>query len=104
MSGTSNILVTVLIPTRNRPLLLERTLQSVVKNAINHLEVLVVDNNPDLQFSQAAETTVQNFKNAYPGISWQYIHSKKHFASGARNDGLQIARGQFICLLDDDDE
>ncbi|MEO8884656.1 MAG: glycosyltransferase family 2 protein [Mucilaginibacter sp.] len=104
MNGTDNILVTVLIPTRNRPRLLKRTLASVVKNVIKNLEVVVVDNNPDKAFSNAAEKTVKDFKNTYPDINWQYMHSTKEFASGARNDGLKIAKGQFVCLLDDDDE
>jgi glycosyltransferase involved in cell wall biosynthesis len=104
MNGTNSILVTVLIPTRNRPRLLERTLLSVVKNIVKNMEVLVVDNNPDPAFSNAVEKTLQNFERSHPDIAWQYLHSAKPFASGARNDGLKIAKGQFICLLDDDDE
>jgi glycosyltransferase involved in cell wall biosynthesis len=104
MNGTNNILVTVLIPTHNRPRLLERTLLSIVKNTVNNMEVLVVDNNPDYTFSNAVEKTLHNFERSHPDITWQYLHSAKPFASGARNDGLKIAKGQFVCLLDDDDE
>jgi glycosyltransferase involved in cell wall biosynthesis len=104
MTGTNSILVTVLIPTRNRNHLLERTLLSVVKNAVKNMEVLVVDNNADPAFSNAAQKTLQNFERSYPDIAWQYLHSPKPFAAGARNDGLKIAKGQFVCLLDDDDE
>ncbi|MDB5112220.1 MAG: glycosyltransferase family 2 protein [Mucilaginibacter sp.] len=104
MTRAENILVTVLIPTRNRPQLLQRTLASVAQQNITRMEVCVVDNNPDEVFSAAVKQSIYEFERLYPHISWQYFHSPKPFAAGARNDGMKIAKGKYICLLDDDDE
>ena len=100
----ANIIITILIPTRNRVQLLRRTLLSVVKHAVPNMEVCVVDNNSDAVASNMVQQMVDGFEQLYPSINWQHAHSQKPFAAGARNDGIKLARGQYICLLDDDDE
>jgi glycosyltransferase involved in cell wall biosynthesis len=103
MNG-AEILVTILIPTRNRAHLLKRTLISVTQQAIASMEVCIIDNNPDAIASDAVKQMVNEFEQTYPHISWKHFHSNKPFAAGARNDGMKIAKGKYICLLDDDDE
>ena len=104
MYNGADISITVLIPTRNRVQLLRRTLLSVTEQAIPNMEVCVVDNNSDATASNAVQQMVAGFEQLYPAINWVHIHSNKPFAAGARNDGIKIARGKYICLLDDDDE
>ncbi len=99
-----NILLSVIIPTRNRPELLLRALSSVAVQNFSGLEICVVDNNSDEQLSERVQNAVYQFKERFPAISWLYLHSAKPFASGARNDGMQAVVGKYICFLDDDDE
>ncbi|WP_139112941.1 glycosyltransferase family A protein [Mucilaginibacter sp. PPCGB 2223] len=104
MDVTQPAILSVIIPTKNRPYLLVRALQSVVKQTYRHFEVCVVDNNTDEQNSLQVKQTVAEFELQYADINWIYIHSNKKFASGARNDGMAATIGNLIFFLDDDDE
>lgn len=88
------ILVSVIIPTRNRAALLQNAIESVlaVQRHDFDLEVIVVD---DGSTDNTASTVSQ-----YP-VS--YVQTAGLGASGARNTGITIARGDFIAFLDDDD-
>jgi glycosyltransferase involved in cell wall biosynthesis len=96
--------ISVIVPTKNRPHLLKRALLSVAIQNYPSFEVCVVDNNIDEEIIALAKCTVAEFKESYPLIKWLYIYSEKPFASGARNDGIAATSGQFIVFLDDDDE
>ena len=96
--------ISVIIPTKNRPHLLKRALQSVAIQNYLSFEICVIDNNTDEEIIAQAKSTVAEFKESYPLIKWLYIYSEKPFASGARNDGIAATSGQFIVFLDDDDE
>jgi glycosyltransferase involved in cell wall biosynthesis len=88
-------LVSVIIPTRNRAHLLRRTLGSVLKQATEDLEVIVVDDGSTdntAAMAAAADRRVQVLRN-----------SESTGVSGARNRGIAAARGQWIAFCDDDD-
>lgn len=104
MSGPDNINLSVIIPTKNRPHLLQRAMASVALQNYPDFEVCIADNNTDSQISSQVQATVSDFRNRYPAIKWLYIHSPKPFAAGARNDGMAATRGKYIIFLDDDDE
>lgn len=88
-------LVSVIIPTRNRAHLLQRTLKSVLKQSTENLEVIVVDDGSTDStgaFAVAADPRVSVLRNPKPtGVS------------AARNRGIAAARGEWIAFCDDDD-
>jgi len=104
MDVTNPVMLSVIIPTKNRPHLLRRALASVVSQNYAGFELCVVDNNPDAEISEQVKQTVAEFEQRYSNIKWIYIHSNKKFASGARNDGMAATTGSLIFFLDDDDE
>src|ERR1044071_7041476 len=87
--------VSVVIPTRDRAHLLQRTLASVLKQSIDSLEVIVVDdasNDAASTAAAAAHPRVRLLRNPEPsGVSV------------ARNRGIAAARGDWIAFCDDDD-
>ena len=90
-------LVTVIIPTKDRPELLERALRSIVGQTYVNLEILVVDDgsSPPVALSR--------------GLAGDHrIRILRLDPSGgpaeARNLGIEKARGAVIAFLDDDDE
>lgn len=91
--------VSIYIPTRNRKLLLERALRSVIEQTHDDLEIIVVndastdDTGPYLDSLRTIEPRliVINF-------------DKPNGAPTARNRAIKIASGRFITGLDDDDE
>lgn len=104
MSGPDNINLSVIIPTKNRPHLLQRAMASVALQKYPNFEVCIADNNTDAEISRQVQATVNNFKSRHPEIKWLYIHSTKPYAAGTRNDGIAATRGKYIIFLDDDDE
>lgn len=93
-----NPLVSIIMPTRNRARIIERSIKSVLLQTMTDFELIIIDDvSPD-----NTEQIVKQFND--PRIV--YIKRKGlHKKSGEcpRNDGMRIARGKYICYLDDDD-
>jgi glycosyl transferase family 2 len=88
-------LVSVILPTRNRPAQLPRALESVIAQTYGHWELVVVDDGGD---DGTAAAVVASF--AEPRIHYHRIDHRG--VCGARNHGLAQARGDLIAYLDDD--
>ncbi len=85
--------VSVIIPTYNRPELLERALQSLFAQTLKDFEIIVVND---------CGVALEEILSKYDKI----VYVKKATNSGAsasRNLALQIAKGKYINFLDDDD-
>ena len=87
--------VSVIIPTYNRKHTLKRAIQSVYMQSLPPFEIIVVDDGSN-------DGTREWVKQKYPDI--KYIYQKNSGVSSARNKGIKIARGDWIALLDSDDE
>jgi len=90
-------LFSVIIPTHNRSILLERALLSVKAQSVNiAIEVIVVSDSCDLETDLIC--------NKY--LEKSDIFIRRNGTSGpahSRNLGLKISSGQYILFLDDDD-
>lgn len=92
----------VIIPTRDRALLFERTLQSVLQQDIDDYEVIVVNDGSsgtELVAYQALEQELD------PRVRCHHLPLRKkgHGPAYSRNFGAAQATGQYLCFLDDDD-
>lgn len=94
-----NFLVSVYIPTHNRPLLLQRALRSVQKQDYGAIEIIVVDDGSTPQAQAQNRLICQGYANV---TLLQFQQSKG--AGAARNAAIYCAKGEFITGLDDDDE
>ncbi len=93
-----NPLVSVIVPTRDRPATLRRALASLVAQTYRQLEVIVVDN------SQTGECGLGADLLCPADLSLRVIRDPRaRNAAGARNTGLAVARGDYVTFLDDDD-
>ncbi len=98
LADTSNqTIVTVVIPTRNRPQIVSRAVKSALAQTLQAIEVIVVVDGPDQEtvnsLSQIGDSRLRVIElpeNVGP--------------SGARNAGVREAQGTWIAFLDDDDE
>jgi glycosyltransferase involved in cell wall biosynthesis len=90
-------LVSAIIPTRNRPELLERAVRSVLAQTFQDFEVLVVIDGPD------ENTQAEVLKAMDPRIEVLSLAANVGLAE-ARNEGIRQAHGRWVALLDDDDE
>ena len=92
-----NPLVSVIIPTYNRASLLKRAIKSVLDQTYKNLEIIIVDDGS----TDRTEEIVKDFSDK----RIRYIHhSKNRGVSAARNRGVKSSKGNFIALLDHDDE
>lgn len=90
-------LVSIVIPTRNRPELACRAVRTALEQTYRNIEVLVVIDGPDA----ATEAALA----AIPDDRLRVIPLKESGgACRARNLGAEQSRGKYIALLDDDDE
>lgn len=95
---SSNVKVTVAIPTYNRAEFLRQTLAGIGAQAFprDHFEVLVIDNNS----TDHTRAVVAEFSGALP--SPRYIHEPQQGLDYARNRAITEARGEIILFGDDD--
>lgn len=90
-----NPVVSVIIPTYNRPEQLKEAINSVLNQSYKNYEIHVVND---------AGNDVSNLINS---ISDDRIHYHRHKSNkglaAARNTGIRNSKGEYIALLDDDD-
>ena len=89
--------VSVVIPTRNRGETVVRAVQSALAQTFEDLEVVVVVDGPDL-------ATVELLQHNNDPRLRVIALKKSAGGSEARNIGVREAKGEWIALLDDDDE
>lgn len=93
-----NPLVTVYVPTFNRVEMLGRALESVLSQTYENLEIIVVDDGSD------DDTRGYLTKISRTDSRVKYIRNSSNLgACGSRNKAIEIASGEFITGLDDDD-
>lgn len=89
-------LVSVIVPTYNRPAFLEKCLASLYEQTFRDFEVIVVND---------AGVPVESIVRAHgPAGRTHYLSlGANRDRSAARNHALRVARGRYIAYLDDDD-
>jgi len=87
-------LVSIIIPTHNRPELLMRAVKSAVAQSYQNTEIIVVDD--------VGNVPIDKLKKLSDKI--QYIRiSETYYISENRNAGIKASKGKYIAGLDDDD-
>lgn len=92
----STFSVSVVIPTCNRAPVISRAINSVLTQNRPPEEVIVVDDG-------STDDTRQVIESSYAG-KVKYIYQRNGGVSCARNAGIRQAKGDWIALLDSDDE
>ncbi len=86
-------LVSVIIPTFNRAQLLPRAIESVLGQDYKEIELIIIDDG-------STDDTQELLEN-YPKI--KILRTSNQGISKARNLGIKVSRGEWICFLDSDD-
>jgi len=85
--------LSIIIPTYNRPQLLQRAVQSALAQTFEDLEIVVVDDGSPKPVSLIPHPRLRVIH-----------HSENRGTAATRNTGAKAARGRYICYLDDDDQ
>lgn len=89
-------LVTIVIPTYNRPLMLQRALKSCQVQTYDNIEIVVVDDHSEPENADKNEALADQF-----GAEYIY-HGTNDYLGASRQTGVYNASGEFIVYLDDD--
>src|SRR6185503_20742726 len=87
--------VSVVIPAYNASSYIERTLDSVFAQTLTSYEIVLVDDG-----SEDSEELERILKR-YDAV--RYVRNEHRGAAAARNQGIQMARGEWVAFLDADD-
>jgi len=95
----ANPLVSVVLPTRNRPDRLGRALASVLRQSYTRFEVLIVDDASTIPADELVDRVA-------PGDRRVKVKrlSERAGAAAARNAAFADAQGDVVAFIDDDDE
>jgi glycosyltransferase involved in cell wall biosynthesis len=89
-------LVSVVIPTHNRPDFLTKTLQSILDQSYQNMEILVVSNG----VNNKNKAAVENFHDSRV----QYFEQGNSGGPASpRNHGIRESSGKYLAFCDDDD-
>lgn len=96
-------LVSVIIPTYKRSKFIKRAIDSVLAQTYDNIEIIVVDDNiPDSLEKIATRNEIIKY-NEEEKIKYIDLQNNSGGAI-ARNRGIELAKGKYLCFLDDDDE
>ena len=86
--------VSVVIPTYNRASLVQETIESVLRQSFRDFEIIVIDDG-------STDDTEQGLRRFSSEI--HYVKQENRGLNAARNVGIDLAKGEYIAVLDNDD-
>jgi glycosyltransferase involved in cell wall biosynthesis len=86
----------IIIPTYNRAHTIRRAIESVLAQTYADWELIIVD---DGSTDKTAELV-----RSYEDRRIRYVWQENKERSAARNHGVQLAMGEYMCFMDSDDE
>ncbi len=92
-------LVTIYIPTKNRPQLLSRAVKSCLAQDYLNLEIIIIDDCSDTVHT----AIIDEVASLDPRIKL-FRQPASLGACAARNRAIELAQGEFVTGLDDDDQ
>jgi glycosyltransferase involved in cell wall biosynthesis len=97
-------LVSVVIATRDRPELLQRAVRSILRQTLQEIEIIAVDDGSPREtvMQCAAEVTAIDPRVAFHIAALAPVPARG--ISESRNYGLSLARAPYTVFFDDDDE
>lgn len=90
-------LVSVIVPTYNRAYCLTRTIDSVLNQTHQELEVIIVDDGSTDETKDLVQCKYGGERRVI------YFYQNNMGVSGARNNGISLAQGDSVAFLDSDD-
>lgn len=92
-----NVLVSIIIPVYNVEEYIEKCIKSCINQTIKNIEIIVVDDGAQDNSGILADEISKTDNRI------KVIHKQNAGVSQARNDGLMLAKGEYIVFLDADD-
>lgn len=92
-------LVSIIIPTCKRYDMIEKAINSALIQTYKNIEIIVIDDN---KINSKEHLETQKIVSKYSNVKY-YKNEKNLGGALSRNKGIELAKGDFIAFLDDDD-
>lgn len=92
-----NSLISVIVPVYNVEKYLKRCIDSILNQTFKRIEIILVNDGS----SDNSPIICDEYCDRYENI--KVIHKENNRVAAARNDGVKIAVGKYIALVDSDD-
>lgn len=89
--------ISVIIPVYNCEKYLNKCVDSVLNQTYTNYEIILIDDGSTDRSSEICDKYEKVSKKV------KVLHQKNSGVSQARNNGVDIAEGKYICFLDSDD-
>jgi glycosyltransferase involved in cell wall biosynthesis len=91
-------LVSIVMPVYRVEKYIEESIKSIVEQTYTNIELIVVDDEGDDKSIEIAEYILKN-----SNIDYKIVREKNKGLPGARNYGVEFAKGEYVCFIDSDD-
>jgi len=92
------MLVSIIVPVYNSEKTLELCIKSLISQTYKNIEIIIIDDGSQ----DKSEKIYKKYSKLDKRIIYKKI--KNHGASYARNIGISISHGEYLCFVDSDDE
>ena len=89
--------VSVIVPIYNVEEYLQKCIESIIGQTLTDIEIILVDDGSPDNSGMIAD------KYAESDSRIKVIHQQNRWLSGARNSGIDVAAGDYLCFVDSDD-
>lgn len=96
MASAGTPRITVFMAVYNREKLLRRAMESILSQSLGDFEFLLIDDG-------SVDRSVEIIRSYTDPRIRLVVHSENHGIPRTRNHGLQLARGEYLAILDSDD-
>lgn len=101
LDNTRSLDFSVIVPVYNVEAYLEQCLDSIRNQDINKdtFEIICIDDGS----TDSSGLLLDKYQEEHPELQMKVIHQKNGGLAAARNTGLRVAKGNYICFVDSDD-
>ena len=92
----SDVAVSIIVPVYNTSKYLKRCLETIKNQTLENIEVILVDDGSTDESAFICDSFSDD-------IRFKIIHNDNQGPSGSRNDGINIATGEYCMFVDSDD-
>lgn len=90
--------ISVIVPVYNVEEYLPRCLNSILDQTFEYYEIIIVSDGPE-----GDDLICEEYYNKFPKKITQYIKGVAKGLGGARNAGIEVAKGEYLAFIDSDD-
>lgn len=103
MENSQEIKLSFVVPIYNVKPYLKKCVDSLSHQNYDDYEIILVDDGSTDGSGELADQLTEEFNSCRCGCRSRTFHQANRGLSGARNAGVELAQGEYICFVDSDD-